>query len=195
MFLLVGLGNPGKVYEGNRHNVGFQAILAVAAHYGFPSFVGKGRLVVSEGRIQSHRVVLAMPQTFMNLSGTAVAPFASFYKIPLERCIVFHDDLDLALGKVRIKTGGGDGGHNGLKSLDQYMGKLYKRVRIGIDRPPLKEMVSGYVLGDFTNAERKVIDPCLCFLAENLELILEGKESLLMTQLSQKTRSENTNGI
>lgn len=190
MFVLVGLGNPGATYASHRHNVGFQAIDAIASAFSVPSFQKKEGLLLSDGQICKNRVFLLKPQTFMNLSGKAVAPLLSFYKIPLSQCFVFHDDLDLALGRVKVKLGGGDGGHNGLKSLDQHMGKNYPRVRLGIDRPPLKEMVSSYVLNNFTNAEQKVTQEMFAGIVQNIELLLTNDFPLFMTRLSEWMREE-----
>ena len=135
MWLIVGLGNPGKEYAGNRHNIGFMAIDAIARACNFSPFRKRFQGETSEGEIAGERVVLLKPTTFMNESGQAVSQAAKFYKIPLTGISVFHDELDLAPSKLRIKTGGGEAGHNGLRSITQHMGKDYRRVRLGIGHP------------------------------------------------------------
>ena len=185
MFLLVGLGNPGSQYQNNRHNVGFMAVDAIASAASFSPFVKKDKALVTDGRIDSHKVILIKPQTFMNLSGPAIVPYVMLFKVPLENCIVFHDELDLPLGKVRVKFGGGDGGHNGLKSLDQHIGKGYTRVLVGIDRPPLRDMVNGYVLNDFKKDEVTVIEEKCIDINRFLPVLLKGDSALFMTRLSE----------
>jgi PTH1 family peptidyl-tRNA hydrolase len=184
MFALVGLGNPGAQYQDNRHNVGFMALDAIASQAGLPPFQKKGKALFTAGKIGSHSLLLIKPQSFMNVSGPPLVPFLMFHKIPPAQCLVFHDELDLPLCKVRVKTGGGNGGHNGLRSLDQHIGNGYQRVRIGIDKPVRKEMVSGYVLSDFTQEERPLVDDLLKAIAENLSLLLEQDPGLFMTRLS-----------
>ncbi|WP_038463484.1 aminoacyl-tRNA hydrolase [Candidatus Odyssella acanthamoebae] len=148
-YLIVGLGNPGTQYSLNRHNIGFMALDVIADIQNFPSFKSKFSAQVSEGRLGQHKVILLKPQTYMNLSGRSVAEASKFYKIPLDNIYVFHDDLDLQPGHVKLKLGGGAGGHNGLKSLDQYIGQSYWRIRLGIGHPGFKDAVNGYVLGNF----------------------------------------------
>lgn len=148
-YLLVGLGNPGAQYSLNRHNVGFMVIDVIADAHGFPSFKSKFSAHVSEGRFSKDKIVLLKPQTYMNLSGRSVAEAIKFYKIPVENIYVFHDDLNLQPGRLKLKQGGGSGGHNGLKSLDQYIGQNYWRIRIGIGHPGFKDAVSSYVLSNF----------------------------------------------
>jgi PTH1 family peptidyl-tRNA hydrolase len=185
MFLLVGLGNPGSQYQHNRHNVGFMAVDAIASAASAPAFVKKDKALVTDVRIDSHKVILIKPQTFMNLSGPAIVPYIMLFKVPLENCIVFHDELDLPFGKVRVKSGGGSGGHNGLKSLDQHIGKEYTRVRIGIDRPPLKDMVSSYVLNDFKKDEMAIMEDIFIDMNRFLPILLKGDSALFMTRLSE----------
>ncbi|MBP9752902.1 MAG: aminoacyl-tRNA hydrolase [Proteobacteria bacterium] len=153
MYLLVGLGNPGTKYLLNRHNIGFILIDALKHHFNAPSFKSKLNGAITSLEIGEHECMLLKPATYMNLSGECVQQVLRFYKIPLQNMIVFHDDLDLIPFDVRVKKGGGAGGHNGLKSLDQHLGNDYWRYRFGIGRPPLKEMVSDYVLSNFTNQE------------------------------------------
>ena len=197
MFALIGLGNPGAQYHNNRHNVGFMALDAIAHFYDFPPFQKKDRAQLSSGKIGSHNVLLIKPQSFMNVSGPPVVPFLMFHKIPLNQCFIFHDDLDLPLAKVRVKTGGGHGGHNGLRSLDQHIGKDYHRVRMGIDRPNRPEMVSGYVLSDFSSQERPIVEAMLCDIARYTTLLLDQDPSLFMTRMSPPppSKMESPDGI
>ncbi|MES2253178.1 MAG: aminoacyl-tRNA hydrolase [Pseudomonadota bacterium] len=152
-WVFVGLGNPGTNYALNRHNVGFMAIDVIADHVRAPAFKIKSNAALSEVSTPGQRLFLLKPQTFMNLSARGVAPLLAFYKIPLDHLVVFHDDLDLEPGRIKIKRGGSSGGHNGLKSLDESIGKDYWRVRIGIGHPGHKDAVTGYVLSNFRKEE------------------------------------------
>ena len=152
-WVFVGLGNPGANYSLNRHNVGFMAMDVIADHFRAPVFKIKSNTALSEVSMPGQRIFLLKPQTFMNLSARGVAPLLAFFKIPLDHVVVFHDDLDLEPGRIKIKCGGGSGGHNGLKSLDQSLGKDYWRVRIGIGHPGHKDAVTGYVLSNFRREE------------------------------------------
>lgn len=172
MYLLVGLGNPGREYTNNRHNVGFMCIDEILKSYGFPPEKTKFSGFLTEGHIDSEKVHLFKPLTFMNRSGRAVGETARFFKVPPEHVIVFHDDLDLAPGKVRVKQGGSHAGHNGLKDLDVHIGAQYWRVRIGIGRPLHKGAVSSYVLSDFSKEEHVWLDPLLSLLADEVHLLL-----------------------
>ena len=154
-FLIVGLGNPGQRYQLNRHNVGFTIVDALSEAHNFPDFNEKFNALVSQKDIDEiGRVILLKPQTFMNLSGKSVAAVCQFYKIPMDQVYVIHDDIDLQPGQIRMKKGGGHGGHNGLKSIDACSGQQYWRVRIGVGRPinPFED-VSSYVLGNFTKED------------------------------------------
>lgn len=171
MFLLVGLGNPGSEYANHRHNVGFMCIDEIRQSYGFSPEKAKFSGLLSEGRVDSEKVYAFKPLAYMNRSGRPVAEAARFFKIPPEHIIVFHDDLDLAPGKLRVKQGGGHGGHNGLRDLDDYLGKQYWRVRIGIGRPLHKEAVTSYVLSKFSKEDRHWLDPLLPLLADEVQLL------------------------
>ncbi|MGE3246496.1 MAG: aminoacyl-tRNA hydrolase [Beijerinckiaceae bacterium] len=171
MMLFVGLGNPGSRYANNRHNIGFMAIEAIARAYSFPSFRNKFQGLLSEGTIGSERVALLMPQTFMNESGRAVGEAVRFHKFDLSDIYVFHDELDLAEAKLRVKTGGGNAGHNGLRSITSHIGNDYKRVRIGIGHPGDKDRVHGHVLSDFAKADRPWVDAMIDSIARNADLI------------------------
>lgn len=172
--LIVGLGNPGTQYENNRHNVGFTALDTIADAYSFPVFSKKDNALVSEGKIGTQKIYLLKPQTFMNLSGRAVQKFASFYKIPVTHTIVIHDDIDMEMEKVRVKQGGGHGGHNGLKDIDALCGNNYYRVKIGVGHPGARDKVAKHVLADFTTDEMIGIKLKLDKIADYLPLLLEG---------------------
>ena len=177
MLLFVGLGNPGARYAGNRHNIGFMAIEAIAKRHGFGPFRRKYQGVAVEGDIARERVLLLLPGTFMNESGRAVAEAARFYKIAIGDIVVFHDEVDLAPAKVRVKVGGGVAGHNGLRSITAHVGNDYKRVRIGVGKPPIKEMVPTHVLSDFAKSERGWLEALLAIIADNAELIVRGEDA------------------
>ncbi|WP_181786987.1 aminoacyl-tRNA hydrolase [Streptomyces phytophilus] len=181
-WLVVGLGNPGPGYAGNRHNVGFMVADLLAERVGGRFKAHKARAQVVEARLgppgpASRRIVLAKPMTYMNLSGGPVGALAGFYKVPLERMVVVHDELDLEYGTLRLKLGGGDNGHNGLKSLSKSLGREYLRVRFGVGRPPGRMEVADYVLKDFSAAERKDLDYFVDRTADAVEaLVAEGLE-------------------
>jgi PTH1 family peptidyl-tRNA hydrolase len=172
--MFVGLGNPGAKYQNHRHNIGFRAIEEIAREHGFSPFRSKFQSAVSEGTLDGTRVILLMPQTFMNLSGQAVVQAAKFYKIAPEDIVVFHDELDLSPGKIKVKHAGGHAGHNGLRSLHQHIGADYWRVRIGIGHPGHKDRVSGYVLHDFAKADADWIDDNLAGMAKGAPFLAAG---------------------
>ncbi|TMV91239.1 aminoacyl-tRNA hydrolase [Thioclava sp. BHET1] len=161
MLLWVGLGNPGAKYARNRHNIGFMALDRIAQDHHFGPWRAKFQGQVSEGRLGSERIVLLKPETFMNLSGQSVRAAADFYKTDTSEITVFHDELDLAPGKCRVKQGGGHAGHNGLRSIHQHFGPEYARVRLGIGHPGHKDRVAGYVLSDFAKSEQDMLDDLL----------------------------------
>jgi len=180
--LVVGLGNPGPAYRGNRHNVGFLVLDLLAERVGGRFSKHKARADVVEGRLglpPAPRVVLAEPRSYMNESGGPVAGLCGFYKIPVERLVVVHDELDLPYGSLRLKRGGGDNGHNGLRSITRSLGsREYLRVRFGIGRPPGRMDPADYVLRDFSAAERKDLDFHLDRAADAVEtLVRDGLES------------------
>jgi PTH1 family peptidyl-tRNA hydrolase len=171
MQLFVGLGNPGERYAGNRHNVGFMAVDAIAKRHGLPPWRRRFQGVATDGPLGRERVQLLLPGTFMNESGRAVVEAMNFYKLGLPDVVVFHDELDLPAGKLRMKTGGGNAGHNGLRSITAHIGNDYRRVRIGIGHPGIKELVHGYVLGDFPKSERDWVAALSDIVADNAELL------------------------
>lgn len=184
MLLIAGLGNPGSKYENNRHNVGFMAADAIARRHSFSPWSKKFQGLVCDGRIGDEKVLLIKPQTFMNLSGQSVGEAMRFHKLAPADLIVLYDELDLAPGKVRIKTGGGAGGHNGIRSLDAHCGKDYRRVRIGIGHPGVKELVMPHVLGDFAKADREWLDPLLDAIADNADKLVGGDDNGFMNKTS-----------
>jgi len=182
MYIIVGLGNPGKEYENTRHNIGFDVITKIAEDFNFSNFVSKFQGLYSEGEIAGEKVKLLMPQTFMNLSGKSVAEIIKFYKVSLENLIVIHDELDLALGKIRIKKGGSNGGHNGLKSIDGMLGKEYQRLRFGIGHPGNKLKVNSYVLGKFAKDEVERVDFMVGEISMFAECLIKNEFGVLMSK-------------
>jgi peptidyl-tRNA hydrolase, PTH1 family len=176
-WLVAGLGNPGPEYAGNRHNVGFMVADLLASRMGGRFKAHKARAQVVEGRVGGHRVVVAKPMTFMNLSGGPVTGLRDFFKVAPERIVAVHDELDLEYATLRLKRGGGDNGHNGLKSITKSLGPEYARVRCGIGRPPGRMEVASFVLRDFSSAERKELEWFVDRAADAVEaLVLEGLE-------------------
>jgi PTH1 family peptidyl-tRNA hydrolase len=190
MLLIVGLGNPGAQYRNNRHNVGFMAVDAIARANGFSNWSRKFQGEIADGRLGDERVLLLKPQTFMNLSGQAAGEAARFHKIEAKDIIVLYDELDLAPGKLRVKNGGGSGGHNGIKSLDAHLGAAYRRVRIGIGHPGDKAMVHNHVLGDFAKADAAWLEPLLDAIAANAALMAEGDGSLFLNRVAVATGAQ-----
>lgn len=175
MYLLVGLGNPGTKYYYNRHNIGYMVIDHLAKNYELPSFKKKTKSSFSVGLIESYKVILLKPTTYMNLSGESVLEIKSFYNIDIDNVFVFHDEIDLKLGEIKVKKGGGHNGHNGLKSIDNLIGTSYHRIRMGVDRPFVdrienkSHIVSKWVLTDFTEIEKEnIIQKNLSFISQNL---------------------------
>jgi peptidyl-tRNA hydrolase, PTH1 family len=177
MRLLVGLGNPGPEYARNRHNVGFMVVQAIARRHGIGPWRRRFQGVAAEGPLAGERVLLLLPGTYMNESGLAVAEAAHFYKLGAGDIAVFHDEIDLPPAKLRVKTGGGVAGHNGLRSISSHIGNDYKRVRIGVGHPGVKELVQPYVLGDFAKAERPWVEALCEITAENAGLIAKGEDA------------------
>ena len=172
MYLLVGLGNPGPRYAGTRHNVGFAVIERVAERWGIRSDTAQHGALVGSGRIGEQRAVLARPQKFMNLSGTPVAALAAFYKVEADHVVVVHDDVDLVFGSVRVKIGGGHGGHNGLRDVSRHLGADYLRIRCGVGRPPEGWETADYVLARWTDDERAGADDMVERSADAVEALL-----------------------
>jgi PTH1 family peptidyl-tRNA hydrolase len=185
-WLVVGLGNPGPGYSGNRHNAGFMVVDLLAQRMGARFKTHKARADVVEGRLVGERVVLAKPRTFMNDSGGPVSALRDFFKTPLERIVVVHDELDLPYGGLRLKLGGGDNGHNGLRSVRRALGSGdFNRVRFGIGRPPGSMDAAAFVLRDFGTAERKELEL-------NVDHAADAVEALLAEGLERAQNSYNT---
>jgi|SRR5262245_51506581 len=177
MLLFVGLGNPGARYAGNRHNIGFMAVEAIAKRHNIGPFRKRFQGAAAEGPIGSSRALLLLPGTFMNESGRAVAEAAHFYKLGVDSIVVFHDEIDLAPGKVRVKAGGGVAGHNGLRSITSHVGNDYRRVRIGVGHPGIKDLVYAHVLNDFAKSERPWVEALCDAIADNAELLAKGQDA------------------
>ena len=184
MLLLVGLGNPGPRYANNRHNIGFMAVDEIARRHGFAPWRVRFQGLMSDGRIGTHRALLLKPQTYMNESGRSVGEMLRFYKLAPAQVTVFYDEIDLVFGKVKVKTGGGAGGHNGIRSLDQHIGRDYRRVRLGVGRPARKEMVHGHVLQDFAKAEMPGVEKLIDAVVGELPLLLEDDEGAYMSRVA-----------
>ncbi len=174
MKLIVGLGNPGAKYARNRHNIGFMALDRIAADHGFSPWRAKFQGQIADGRIGSEKITLLKPETFMNLSGQAVGEAMRYLKLLSEDVIVFHDELDLAPGKVRLKTGGGHAGHNGLRSIHGHIGPDYDRVRLGVGHPGHKDAVAGYVLRDFPKADAEWLDDEMRGISDGIAELVAG---------------------
>lgn len=194
MRLFVGLGNPGQKYAGNRHNIGFMAVDRIAEDHGFGPWRSKFQGQVSEGRLGTERVALLKPETFMNLSGQSVGEAMRFYKLDPSDVTVFHDELDLAPGKVRVKSGGGHAGHNGLRSLHQHIGEGYERVRLGIGHPGHKDRVSPYVLSDFAKAEAGWLDDLMRGISDGAQALAAGDATRFMNAVSLRTAPPRSSG-
>ena len=177
MLLLVGLGNPGAEYARTRHNVGFMAVQAIAQRHGIGPWRRRFQGLACEGPIGSARVHLLLPGTYMNESGRAVAEAARFFKLAAGDVTVFHDEMELPPGKVRVKIGGGIAGHNGLRSITAHIGNDYRRVRIGVGHPGAKDLVERYVLSDFAKSERPWLDALIAILADNADLLVRGQDA------------------
>jgi PTH1 family peptidyl-tRNA hydrolase len=187
MKLFVGLGNPGAKYAGNRHNIGYMAVDRIAADHGFGPWRSKFQGVMSEGRLGREKVILLKPETFMNLSGQSVGEAMRFHKLEPADVIVFHDELDLAPGKCRLKTGGGHAGHNGLRSIHAHIGEAYDRVRLGIGHPGDKNRVAGYVLADFAKAEADWLDDLLRGISDGAAALADGEGAKFLNAVSLRT--------
>ena len=184
MRLIVGLGNPGTRYALNRHNVGFLAVDAIAKRYAFAPFRAKFQGQITEGTIGEAKVMLLKPETYMNLSGESVGAAARFYKIEPKDIAVIHDDIDLIEGKLRVKRGGGDGGHNGLRSIDASIGPDYWRVRVGVGHPGMKSLVEAYVLQNFSSEDKIWLEPMIPALAEAIPVLVADDAPGFMSKVA-----------
>jgi len=183
MVLFVGLGNPGTRYAGNRHNIGFMAVEAIARRHGFGPWRKRFQGVTAEGVVAGEKALLLLPGTFMNESGRSVAEALHFYKTPLKDLIVLHDEIELPPAKLRVKTGGGIAGHNGLRSISAHVGNDYKRVRIGVGHPGAKELVHAHVLSDFAKAERPWVEAMIDAIADHADLLAKGDDATFQNRV------------
>ena len=183
MLLFVGLGNPGPKHAGNRHNIGFMAVQAIARRHDIKPWRRKFQGVAVEGVIGGERLLLLLPGTYMNESGRAVQEAARFYKLEAKDVVVFHDEAELRPGKVRLKIGGGNAGHNGLRSITEHIGNDYHRVRLGVGHPGQKDMMESYVLQDFGKSEWPWVEALCDIVAENVSLLVEGKDSTFQNRV------------
>lgn len=183
MRLFVGLGNPGTRHAANRHNIGFMTIDAIAKRHGIGPWRRRFQALTAEGLLGGERVMLLKPETYMNDSGLAVGEAVNFYKVPLADVIVFHDEVDLPPGKVRVKIGGGDAGHNGLRSITAHLGPDYRRVRVGIGHPGIKDIVYHHVLGDFAKSDREWVEALCTAIADNAELLACGEDASFQNRI------------
>jgi PTH1 family peptidyl-tRNA hydrolase len=190
MQIWVGRGNPGAQYALHRHNVGFMAADIIAETHRFSPWTKKFRSLVAEGRIGTNRVLLVKPQTFMNDSGDAVQQALRFYKLDTDALTVFHDELDLAPMKVKVKVGGGTAGHNGLRSIDASLGPDFRRVRIGIGHPGHKDRVTGYVLGNYAKSEIDPLSDLLAAISSEAQWLAEGDDARFMSDVAMRMHDE-----
>ena len=185
MKLIVGLGNPGEKYSGNRHNIGFMAVDEIARGYTFAPWKKRFQGYTAEGQIGLEKCILLKPSTYMNESGRAVGEALRFYKLPLGDVIVIHDEIDLKPGVIRVKKSGGNAGHNGLKSISAHAGNDYVRVRLGIDHPGDKALVANYVLQDFAKSDREWLMPVLEGVARGMARLVEGSEAAFLGEAAR----------
>jgi PTH1 family peptidyl-tRNA hydrolase len=187
--LLVGLGNPGSQYAKTRHNAGFIVLDEIHAAHGFGPWKAKFDGLLSEGKLAGRKVHLLKPQTFMNLSGDSVGPAVRFFKLPLEALVVVHDEIDLAAGKIKVKTGGGDAGQNGLRSITATLGPDYRRVRLGIGHPGEKSQVTGHVLQNFSKDDIGWLKPLVTAMVEAAPLLAQDDDAGFMSKVALLTAS------
>lgn len=184
MLIWVGLGNPGAQYAGHRHNIGFMALDRIADRHGFSPWRTRFQGLACEGHVEGAKLLLLKPQTYMNESGRSVSEALRFFKAGVDQLCVFHDELDLAAGKLKLKIGGGAAGHNGLRSIDAHCGQNYRRVRLGIGHPGHKDRVTGHVLGNFSKADADWLEPLLDALAAESGWLAKGDDARFATAVA-----------
>lgn len=189
MHLCVGLGNPGPTYAYHRHNVGAMVLEFLAKEWSFPPFRKRFQGLISEKKFNAHHLIFLFPQTFMNESGRSVGEALHFYKLTAQDVTILHDELDLPLCKIRLKRGGGSGGHNGLRSISAHIGPDYRRFRIGIGHPGHKDLVHHYVLGDFSKKEQNAIDLLQTLLAQQGSFLFEEDDATLQNRIHQASQA------
>jgi len=191
MLLLVGLGNPGAEYALNRHNVGFLVLDAIAEEYGFSPWRTKFQAWIAEGTLGGVKVLALKPQTFMNRSGDAVSAAMRFFKLEPSDLVVVHDEMDLAPGKVRVKTGGGTAGHNGLKDIGSHIGPDFRRVRIGVGHPGAKGLVNRHILGNFSMQEREWVADVVGAIVGAVPLLAKGEDARFMSDVAMMSAPQD----
>ncbi len=194
MLLIAGLGNPGRRYAGHRHNIGFMAAEAIHRRHGFSAWRARFEGEIAEGVLAGEKALILKPATYMNESGRAVGQAMRFYKLEPADVVVVYDELDLPPGKLRMKRGGGTAGHNGLRSIEAHIGKDFRRMRIGIGHPGAKELVHGYVLHDFSKADRDWVEPLLSAVADNAPLLAKGDDATFMNRVHLALVPADENG-
>ncbi len=194
MLIFAGLGNPGAKYARNRHNIGFMALDQIAADHGFGPWKTRFLGLACEGKLSGAKVLLLKPGTFMNLSGQSVGEAMRFYKLEPTDITVFHDEIDLTPGKLRVKDGGGHAGHNGLRSIHQHIGPHYSRVRMGVGHPGRKEAVPGYVLSDFAKADQDWLDDVLRGVSDGAPHLADGDAGRFQNAVAQRTAPARSSG-
>lgn len=187
MKLFVGLGNPGKKYTNNRHNIGFMALNQIVSDHSFSPWKNKFQGQITDGKLGDEKVILLKPETFMNLSGQSVSETMKFYKIEIKDVIVFHDELDLAPSKLRVKTSGGHAGHNGLRSIHQHIGPDYHRVRMGIGHPGHKDRVASFVLSDFAKSDQNWLQDLIYGISDGAVYLANGDSGKFMNAVAMRT--------
>ena len=190
MKLIAGLGNPGAKYAGNRHNVGFMAIDAIAAEHGFSPWRKRFSGETSDGTLGGEKCMLVKPLTYMNESGRTLGEAMRFYKVALADILVIHDEIDLAAGKVKMKTGGGNAGHNGLRSISAHIGNEYRRLRVGVGHPGHRDLVHAHVLKDFSRADQEWLEPLLEAIADAAPFLGRADDARFMTEVARKIQPE-----
>ena len=191
MKLFVGLGNPGKKYANNRHNIGFMALNQISTDHSFSSWKHKFQGQISSGTLGMEKIILLKPDTFMNLSGQSVSEAMNFYKVKIEDIIVFHDELDLSPGKIRVKKGGGLAGHNGLKSIAEHIGFEFSRIRIGIGHPGEKKRVTSHVLNNFSEMDKQLLNPLLDAVTKHVAKLIKGDDAGFISGVTSSIASLN----
>lgn len=185
MLLLAGLGNPGPRYADNRHNIGFMAVDAIVRRHSFSPWRNRFQADCAEGRLGGEKVLALKPRTYMNESGRAIGEALRFFKLEPQDVIVIYDEIDLAPGKIRVKQGGGAGGHNGIRSIESHIGKDFWRVRLGIGHPGQKDLVHGHVLSDFAKSDKVWLEKLLDAVADEIPALVEGDAPRFMSRVSE----------
>ena len=188
MYLLCGLGNPGNRYQHTRHNIGFMVLDKLISNYNIKKYKSDKTKEVYKGSVSDTSLILLKPLNYMNQSGLPIQSFINYYKIDMDNIIVIHDDLDINLGKIKLKKDGGNGGHKGLISIDEHVGTKYNRLRLGIGHPGSKDLVDNYVLQNFSKSEKKIIENLMDLIAKNLDSLINYKKDLFLNKISEEMK-------